>query len=478
MLLFLWVAGPRFVEAQIGGGIANRFEIDGNLIANNPGVTFDWLDGTVPCAAGGSGGVLSNAAPGNAKFPFAAPFAFVDHTLDNADRNDPVFQSKSNKVSDDPNAYSWSTGSAPQKDDIGNGAFAFSFDSSNNLWVAVSGDRESVNGESYIDFELLQRRLTRNPDGTFTSLGPDGGRTKGDMILTIHLRRGGSAPEFFAQIWTNVPPSSAFPSGFAYVDAVLPPGTAFVAANSNFVANVCYGAFGATTYPPNAFGEAAANLTALLPSIKIDACFAISTVFMRTKSSASPTSELKDFIEPIRVGVCADNIPPSLVSCPPDKVIECPAALVFGTPVFTDNCTATNEIVISFQDTELTATCPEVRKVRRTFTATDNCGNMSQCSQTIGVRDTTPPVVVAAAPNGTVVCPTPATFTTPTFSDSCGMGVNVSVAQEFLSVTCPEVQKVRRTWTAVDRCGNSVSTNQTITSISQCTPPPPQPPFP
>jgi hypothetical protein len=419
--------------------------------------------------------VLSNTAPGAAKTPFPSPFVLVRHDTDGTGNNDRVFKGMSNKLSDNPNTYSWKNGSAPQKDDIGNGAFAFWLDSANKLWVAVSGDRSSINGDSYIDFEFLQNSLVRNDNGGFTSTGPNGGRTAGDVILTIHLSQGGSSPEFFAQIWTNVPVSSSFPSGFAYVDTVLPVGKAFVAANSNFVATVCYGAFGSTNYAANAFGEAAVNLSELLPALVNNACFHISTIFMRTKSSTAPTAELKDFIEPVAAGICVDNLPPTVTSCPSDKTLECPAALDFGTPTFSDNCSA---VTVTFADANLTATCPDVQKVKRTWTAKDECGNASQCSQTITIRDATPPSVLSAAADATVVCPAPVTFTTPTFVDLCDASLSITVTQEFLAVTCPEVQKVKRTWTAKDDCNNSVSTNQTITSVIDCAPPAPQPPLP
>lgn len=478
LLCNLWICSllvaPRDAAA-VGGGVAAGFEIDGNLIANTPATQVDWLDGPTACAAGGSGGILSNAAPGGAKTPLRPGYILVQHQLDGTGNNDRVFKSMSNKLSDDPNTYQWQTSSAPQKDDIGNAAFAFYLDSNSKLWVAMSGDRRAVNGDSYIDFEFLQNSLARNNNGGFTSTGPNGGRTAGDFILTIHLTQGGAQPDFFAQVWSAVPVSSQFPSGYAYVDMNLPAGLAFISGNSNFVTTVCYGAFGSTTYQANAFGEAAADLSDLLPGLITNSCFHISTVFIRTKSSTSPTAELKDFIEPVNAGICVDTTPPTVTSCPADKTLECPATITFDTPTFSDNCTG---VTVSFADTNLTVTCPEVQKVKRTWTATDECGNTVQCSQTITVRDTTPPTVVSAAANGTVVCPNPATFTTPTFADNCSNPVTITATQEFLAVTCPEVQKVKRTWTAKDACGNATSTNQTITSILQCTPPAPQPALP
>src|SRR5262249_9571990 len=71
---------------------------------------------------------------------------------------------------------------------------------------------------------------------------------------------------------------------------------------------------------------------------------------------------------------------------PADGAVECPGTPQFGTPTFHDNCD--NQLTIDQSDTPLAATCPAVSVVKRTWTATDNCGNHVTCSQTIKVLDT------------------------------------------------------------------------------------------
>ena len=79
--------------------------------------------------------------------------------------------------------------------------------------------------------------------------------------------------------------------GYAYVDvtASLPAGRVFVALNSNSIA-VPYGAFGQTTYAPNAFAEAALDLTALIGNF--DPCVSVGfkTIMIKTKSSSSSSA--------------------------------------------------------------------------------------------------------------------------------------------------------------------------------------------
>src|SRR5712692_6417541 len=54
------------------------------------------------------------------------------------------------KFNDNPNTWSWDRGTPPNKNDMENIGIAFTKDSSNNLWITVSGDRLATNGTSYI----------------------------------------------------------------------------------------------------------------------------------------------------------------------------------------------------------------------------------------------------------------------------------------------------------------------------------------
>src|SRR5439155_4361932 len=130
------------------------------------------------------------------------------------------------------------------KTDINNVLVHLTTDADGHTWVVVSADRLSTSGDSYIDFEFLQNSLTRSNSGAFVSLGPDGGRTANDLLLSLAFTGGGSTADFFAWRWlTN---SSG---GFAYTDVTtaLPVGRVFAALNTNTIP-VPYGAFGQTNY--------------------------------------------------------------------------------------------------------------------------------------------------------------------------------------------------------------------------------------
>jgi hypothetical protein len=159
-----------------------------------------------------------------------------------------------------------------------------------------------------------------------------------------------------------------------------------------------------------------------------------------------------------------DDIAP-LITCPSNITVQCNTSIatgVTGNATATDNCDATP--TIGFSDVSVAGTCPQERTITRTFTAIDDCGNSSTCTQTIFVDDSTPPQITCP-PNVTIQCNTssaPAATGSATATDNC----DVSVAPTFSDVTvagsCSQELTITRTWTATDDCGNSSTCSQTI----------------
>ena len=124
----------------------------------------------------------------------ASTFHLVDLYNNGMDDN---FHSGS-KVDQNPNTqWNWVRNPVNDKEDINNALVHFSKSANGHLWIMVAADRLNVNGNAYIDFEFLQKKLTINSNGTFTSAGTDGGRTVGDFLLTLQLTNGGSSANFF-----------------------------------------------------------------------------------------------------------------------------------------------------------------------------------------------------------------------------------------------------------------------------------------
>src|SRR6185503_14044095 len=159
-----------------------------------------------------------------------------------------------------------------------------------------------------------------------------------------------------------------------------------------------------------------------------------------------------------------DTTNPS-ITCAPDTTIDCPATPAFPEPVASDLC---GGVTLGHSDENLPGNCASGGKIKyrikRTWTATDDCGKTATCSQTISVRDTAAPSI-SCAPNTTIDCPDMPVFPEPVASDVCG-GVSLSHSDENLPGNCAMGGKIKfaikRTWTATDDCGNTATCSQTI----------------
>ena len=178
-----------------------------------------------------------------------------------------------------------------------------------HTWIMVAGDRRTNNGDAYIDFEFLQNTLTTTPlvgtTGGFSSAGPNCGRTVNDFLLTVKLTGGGTVPDFFVSRWQAASGNNSCNPGtsYDYVDVTTPvitatPPAVFAAVNAATVTLPNNTAFGTNNYLTNTFAEAAVDLTALLGSFDPCLTVGIKTIFIKTKSSQSPTANITDFIVP------------------------------------------------------------------------------------------------------------------------------------------------------------------------------------
>ena len=136
------------------------FAIDGFL--QRQGANGDWL-----AAAGGS---ANNFVFTNAGAPVAGLIAFHQLDLFNDLVNDDIFDG-GNKLFQNPNDWGWRSQKPPAKDDINNALIFVALNpADNHIWLAISGDRMSDNGTSYLDFEFYQNSITKTggpiPGGT------------------------------------------------------------------------------------------------------------------------------------------------------------------------------------------------------------------------------------------------------------------------------------------------------------------------
>src|SRR3970282_929808 len=165
-------------------------------------------------------------------------------------------------------------------------------------------------------------------------------------------------------------------------------------------------------------------------------------------SQASQTINVQDITDPV------------IAALPGASTIDCPALPSFAQATAIDACDAS--VTLTFADVRTAGNCAGNYSGTRTWTATDDCGNSSQASQTINVQDITDPVIAALPGASTIDCPALPSFAQATATDACDASVTLTFADVRTDGNCAGNYSVTRTWTATDDCGNSSQASQTI----------------
>ncbi|MCF6295577.1 MAG: hypothetical protein L3J25_07790, partial [Flavobacteriaceae bacterium] len=135
-----------------------------------------------------------------------------------------------------------------------------------------------------------------------------------------------------------------------------------------------------------------------------------------------------------------------------------------------DNCDTTLDA--TYSDSVAAGSCANESVITRTWSLTDDCGNMTTHDQTITVQDITPPTIDNEASDLTVECDGSGNTSDlnnwlntnggATSSDICG---NITWTNNYsaLSDDCGATGSATVTFTATDSCGNASSTTATFT---------------
>ena len=116
----------------------------------------------------------------------------------------------------------------------------------------------------------------------------------------------------------------------------------------------------------------------------------------------------------------SDDTAPIFTNVLPSETRECSGPVdnldeLFGTPEVSDNCS--NEVTLTTTDESIDNPCSWT--VIRTWTATDECGNIATASTTIIFEDTMAPEFVFVPSGGEINCGDPVAFGEPEVSDLC-----------------------------------------------------------
>ena len=149
---------------------------------------------------------------------------------------------------------------------------------------------------------------------------------------------------------------------------------------------------GASTNPSNT-GSATATDNCTIPVVTYtDAAVAANCTgkegINRTWLATDGCGNTATCVQQIRF---VDLVPPVITNCPADVVIECDASILpanTGTATATDNC---GNVTPTYTDVPVTTGCQTI--ITRTWTVVDGCGNSASCIQHIIKRDRTAPVI-------------------------------------------------------------------------------------
>jgi hypothetical protein len=438
-----------------------------------------------------------------------------DHFSSAGAEDSTVYPSGSNKNADNMRTWSLGPGGTPQKNDIVEAAGHMRRGADDSLWLFGYATTISADGNSHTDFEFFAANTLFGPgSGTLNGLGPDSSHTAwthdgsgtvlpGDVIFVVDFENGGTTPMPSVRVWINgdslagweiaSPFSFTFtgtfddgtksgPFGYAEID--VPPGSFYAVVNTTNQ-NTLGAPWGhyegsSATFEDSILHlqmtEMGVNLQALgLTGDETNPCrgLVLGNIFVKTRSSSSFTSELKDFVGPFAFGATVASCE---ISCPPGQLVECesdiPAAATTVTEFIAqggtvDNCVS--PISISSSDGALTGG-PCGGTVTRTYTVADSCGNESICEQVFTVDDTTPPVITCPG-DLTFECDAVGSFGSATATDNCDPNPNVTIiSRDSTAGACPEEYTLVLTYQATDACGNTAQCQQTIT-VEDTTPP-------
>jgi len=173
------------------------------------------------------------------------------------------------------------------------------------------------------------------------------------------------------------------------------------------------------------------------------------------------------------VGTCdqlikvIDDVEP-LIACPADATVDCAESwetAALGRAMSVDTCE--RPVTIAWTDSIINASahCADEFVVARTWSSTDNCGNVATCDQHIYVNDTNPPLIMC--PNDvTIECDQPRVdLGTSQSVDACERPVNITYSDgsETTPLSCADNFVITRKWTSTDGCGNPATCDQFIT---------------
>ncbi len=179
---------------------------------------------------------------------------------------------------------------------------------------------------------------------------------------------------------------------------------------------------------------------------------------IRTWTATDNCGNTAQVSQQIQVG---DRSEPTFTNVPAEVTVSCDEDLPTDQPVAIDNCD--NNIAITETSERLTGACADSYSIIRTWTASDDCGNVATATQRVRVEDKVAPTFVSVPPAVTISCEQDLPTTQPRANDNCATDVTLTERTDRDRGACPDSYSITRIWTATDNCGNSSTASQVVT---------------
>ncbi len=184
-------------------------------------------------------------------------------------------------------------------------------------------------------------------------------------------------------------------------------------------------------------------------------------VIRRTFFGTDATGETETCEQIITV---IDDVPPVLMDVPADLTLSCDEVsddMQVADVTAYDACSKTN-VTVNLNSWTVPGSCANEYTIVHAWATMDACGNVATAHQQIHVVDDEGPVFDCVLHNMTVDCngiPEPVDCVA---SDNCPGDVVVTMEETKTGAGCKSEYTITRTYTAVDACGNTSTTQQVI----------------
>ena len=183
--------------------------------------------------------------------------------------------------------------------------------------------------------------------------------------------------------------------------------------------------------------------------------YTITRTFTVTDDAGNSTTDVQTI-------TVVDTTAPEFTFVPEDYTVECSDEMPMLDATASDNC---GEVVVEVVREDIPGDAAGNYTILRTFTATDDAGNLTSVIQTITVEDTTAPVLTIPA-DYTVECSDEIVLDDASATDNCAdeeEGIVIELVEIVTPGNATGNYTITRTFTATDDAGNATTLAQTIT---------------